>query len=104
MDQHPTTSTAEGGVTIALARPIQAHGEEVRQLTFRRVTAKDIRLLGLPFTFSKDGASAPDTAVIARYIVTLAGIPSSSVDQLEPLDFLAGMGAVMDFFGSAKAG
>lgn len=100
---HPNTA-APAGHPLALMRPIQAHGEELRQLAFRPLTTKDIRSLGMPFGFGKDGASMPDTAVIARYIVALAGIPSSSVDQLSPPDFLAAMGVVLDFFGSAKDG
>lgn len=102
MDQQHTPSVASHSLT--LQRPIQAHGEEVRQLTFRPLTTKDIRSLGMPFGFGKEGGSTPDTAVIARYVVALAGIPSSSVDHLSPPDFLAAMGVVLDFFGSAKDG
>lgn len=99
-----TLGNGAAGLPLALARPIQAHGEEVRHLTFRQLTTKDIRALGMPFGFGKDGASTPDTAVIGRYVVALAGIPSSSVDQLSPPDFMAAMGVVMDFFASAKDG
>lgn len=89
--------------TVTLTKPIQAHGEEVLTLTLRDLTAKDIRTLGYPFAFTSAGAT-PDAAVIARYAVQLAAIPSSSVDQLAPGDFMAVTEAVMGFFGSEKAG
>ena len=91
-------------VTIGLSKPIQAHDKEVSALTLRDLTAKDIRVLGFPFTITKDGAVAPDSAIIARYVVTLAAIPTSSVDQMAPADFMAVTEAVMGFFGTAKAG
>jgi hypothetical protein len=90
--------------TVTLTHPIQAHGEEVRSLTLRDPTGKDIRTLGYPFVITKDGETRPEAAVIAKYIVNLAAIPSSSVDQMSPLDTMAALEAVMSFFGTAKAG
>jgi hypothetical protein len=86
-------------VTLPLSAPIEAHGEPVKELTFRDPTAKDIRVMGFPFVVTKEADIVPDAAAIARYIVTLAGIPTSSVDRLAPRDFLAATMAVMGFFG-----
>lgn len=91
-------------VTLPLSRPIEAHGETLQQLEFRELTAKDIRTLGYPFVITSDAKTAPDSAVVGRYIVALANIPSSSVDKLSPLDFMAATGAVMGFFGTATGG
>lgn len=92
-------------VTVSLGRPIQAHGEEVHALEFREPTGKDIRRLGLPFTVVPDLAGGEDkpevnTGITARYISELAGIPTASVDQLAPKDWLTAMGAVLGFFGA----
>lgn len=86
---------------VSLTRAIQAHGDDnVRELTLREPTGKDLRTLGLPFTISATGQVNPDSAVIARHISALAGIPPSSVDQLSAADFMTCSIAVMGFFGT----
>ena len=91
-------------VTLPLGTPIEAHGETLKELSFRDLTAKDIRTIGYPFIITKDAETAPDAAAVARYIVALAAIPSSSVDRLSPMDFMAATGAVMGFFAAPTAG
>lgn len=86
--------------TITLTRPIQAHGEELRELTLREPTGKDLRTLGLPFTVSASGQVNPDSGALARHIGVLAGIPPSSVDQLSATDFMTCTVAVLGFFGA----
>lgn len=90
-------------VRVPLRRAIQAHGEEVRELVLREPTGKDLRTMGLPFGFSASGEVQIDAAATHRAIVVLAGVPSSSVDQLSAGDFMAAVGALMGFFGEAPA-
>ena len=87
---------------IPLLRPVEAHGETLRELALREPTGKDMRLMGLPFTITAAGQVQPDGAAIHRAIVLLAGIPPSTVDRLSAPDFMAATGAVLDFFGAAR--
>lgn len=90
--------------SFTLSTPIQAHDEELRALSFRDLTAKDIRTMGYPFTFTTKGEVQADAAIMTRYIVALANIPTSSVDQLAPFDFLQATQVIMGFFAPATAG
>jgi len=71
-----------------LSESIKAHGETVDHLDLREPTARDIRECGFIFESSKNAKFGFDAAVIAEYIERLAGIPSSSVDQLCAYDFM----------------
>lgn len=90
-------------ITVPLGTPIQAHGEELKALTLRKPTGKDIRLTGMPHRFNAEAEVVMDAAVISKYVVLLAGIPLSAVDSLEPDDWMAVMTGVMGFFQPAAA-
>ena len=92
---------------VALAKPIEAHGETLKALSFREPTGKDIREIGVPFTLIADpndpaGKSETkfDAPVIAKYIARLANVPPSAVDTLGAQDWLLAMAAVASFFGA----
>lgn len=87
---------------VSLRKPIQAHGEELAELTFREPTAEDIIACGYPLQMS-DGAATPIAGAVARYISRLAGVPASSVKALSASDFNACMQEVLVFFGDADA-
>lgn len=89
-------------VKVALSRPIQAHGEELRELTMREPTGKDLRIVGLPYTMKGEDISI-DADRIARMAVQLCAIPLSSVDQLSAVDFQAVVTAIMGFFQPVQA-
>lgn len=72
---------------IQLTRAIQAHDEELTQLTLKELTTSLVRLLGIPYRFDETGTPYPVAELTAKYISKLAGIPLSSVDQLSPVDF-----------------
>ncbi len=82
-------------ITVPLGTPIQAHGEEVKQLTIRPPTGRGIQRCG----FIADANGRVNTKVVGEYISELAGIPPASVNELEGEDFLAAMAAVCGFFG-----
>lgn len=91
---------------IKLSKPLEAHGEQVTELTLREPTTADVIDNGQPFlVIPTDDEPAIEirTKVIARYISLLAGIPLSSVKELSIGDFSKCQGMVMGFFGQAGA-
>lgn len=85
-------------VTITLAAPIKAHGEDVSTLTLRRPEGKDVRELGMPYKLMADESMIIQTDAVARYVSRLAAVPLSSVDQLDPVDFNTLAWTVAGFF------
>ena len=90
--------------TVKLSRPIQAHGEEVSEITLREPTADDVMQIGSPQLLvpSADGESAGveiRAKVIGQYITRLASIPPSSVKALPIVDFMQCQQVIMGFFG-----
>lgn len=77
-----------GEVQHSLAQPIKAHGETVSQLDLRRPTLAEIRKIGrMPYLVADaSGKVTPDMTVVPDYIAVCAGIPPSSVDQLDLSD------------------
>jgi hypothetical protein len=96
-------STPREPVNVPLEDPIQAHGEEMRSLTLRAPTGKDIRELGYPSTMLGNGDEMKiATDVVAKYVARLAGIPLPSVDALAAPDFNACITTVMGFFPPSR--
>jgi len=70
-----------------LAAPIQAHGEELTKLSYRRPTVAEVRKIkALPYKIDKNEDVSLDMDVVAKYIAVCASIPSTSVDQLDLSD------------------
>jgi hypothetical protein len=90
---------------IDLTKEIKVHGNDVTELELGRPTSKDVRELGYPFTAQPSATGEADMRLLpdigAKYIVRLCKIPMSSVDQLEPLDFLLIHTEICGFFGGA---
>ncbi len=94
------------GAVLVLSRAIKAHGEDVEQITLRAPVVKDMIEIGQPFLIiAGDGETAVrvQNKTIAQYIVRLAQIPMSSVEQMAPADFTKAQAMVMDFFGGGDA-
>lgn len=92
-------------IRVKLSKPIQAHGEEVREITLRPPLAKDVMEIGSPQLLlpGSDGASVAievRAKLIGQYIVRLAGIPLSSVQSMDLPDFMRCQGEIMGFFGN----
>lgn len=84
---------ASRAVTVDLVYPIQAHGDECRQLTIRPPTAGDLGQC--------DGMG--EIAMTLHLIHLCAGIPPSSVNQIDASD-LTSVGTVIGrFFGNGRA-
>lgn len=93
-----------GAVTLTLSAPIQAHKEELTVLTLRRPTPKECRDIGgLPYSLGDGHKPQPRLDVATQYIVLCAGIPMSSVDQLDLADFNQAVWAVIGFFMTSVA-
>lgn len=86
-------------VTYTLAAPIQAHGEEVKELTLRRPTVQECRAIkSLPYNIGESGYPLVDVEVAAKYIAVCAGIPASSVNQLGLPDLNSVAWLIVGFF------
>jgi len=87
-----------------LQAAIEAHGEPLTELTLRRPTVQEVRAIkALPYKIDKNEEASLDMDVAAKYIAVCAGIPSSSVNQLDLSDLNALSWAVAGFFMSAAS-
>jgi hypothetical protein len=90
---------------ITLTKPIQAHGKETSELSFREPNGGDIAACGFPFKFTvnEDGTQTimPEAAAITQLISRLGNIPLSSARTLSFTDWMSCMGEVFSFFGQS---
>ena len=95
-------------LTFKLSAPVQAHGEEVGELTLREPTGDDVIEIGYPYLIlMKDGAETGidiRARVIYSYISKLAGIPLGSAKQIKLSDVAKLQAIIMGFFGEDVAG
>lgn len=85
--------------THKLHTPIQAHGEELKELTLRRPTTLEARTIKvLPYTLAENNMPIAEVEAAAKYIAVCAGIPPSSVNQLELHDLNQLTWLVIGFF------
>jgi len=91
-----------GAVKLQVA--IEAHGEPLTELTLRRPTVQEVRAIkALPYRIDKNEEVSLDMDVTAKYIAVCAGIPPSSVNQLDLADLNALSWTVAGFFMSAAS-
>lgn len=89
---------------VKLQVAIEAHGEPVTELTMRRPTVQEVRAIkALPYKIDKNEEVSLDMDVAAKYIAVCAGIPPSSVNQLDLADLNALSWSVASFFMSAAS-
>jgi len=89
---------------VSLRVTIEAHGEPLNELTLRRPTVQEVRAIkALPYKIDKSEEVSLDMDVAAKYIAVCAGIPPSSVNQLDLADLNALSWAVASFFMSAAS-
>lgn len=84
-------------VSIPLRQPIKAHGGDLHALVLRRPTGRDIRTCGAPYKITQDSEIAVEAAAMHRMIAQLAGVPPSSIDQLDAADWDRASQAVLGF-------
>ena len=87
-----------------LAAPIQAHDEQVLELTLRRPTVAEVRAIkALPYKVDKNEDVSLDMEAAAKYIAICAGIPAPSVNQLDLSDFNSLAWEISGFFMTAAS-
>lgn len=88
--------------TYTLNAPIQAHGEQLTELTLRRPTIQEVRNIKmLPYVVGENDMPVAEVEVAAKYIAVCAGIPPGSVNQLDLSDLNRLVWMVIGFFLSA---
>lgn len=84
---------------IKLSKEIEAHGETLDELDVREPTPADVRAIkSLPYALDREENVHLRPDVVAQYIARLAGIPPSSVDQIDLVDFNSICWTVAGFF------
>ncbi|MBP9942413.1 MAG: phage tail assembly protein [Comamonas sp.] len=95
-----------GALTHTLAKPIKAHSEQVTELQLRRPTPAEAKKIGrMPYVITNlaTGAYSPDLSVVGDYISVCAGIPPSSVDQLDLSDLNQLAWQICSFFTTPES-
>lgn len=89
---------------IKLDQPIEAHGEQLTELTLRRPTVQEVRAIkAMPYKLDKNEDVSLDMDVVAKYIAVCAGIPPSSVNQLDLSDLNSLAWVVFSFFTTSAS-
>jgi len=89
---------------IKLAIPIKAHDEELTELNLRRPTVQEVRAIkSLPYKIDQNDEVSLDMDASAKYIAVCAGIPPTSVNQLDLSDLHTASWAIARFFMSAAS-
>ena len=90
--------------TLKLNVPLEAHGEVLQELALRRPTVQEVRAIkALPYRIEKSEEVSLDMDVAAKYIAVCAGIPPSSVNQMDLADLNTASWVVAGFFMSAAS-
>lgn len=74
---------------VSLSKPVKAHGNEIKELSFREPTAGDLR--GIQLAIGPGGLGFETDAII-DLAAKLADVPPSSLDKL-PIGDLIAIGA-----------
>lgn len=79
--------------------PIKAHGEELQVLDIRRPTTQEVRAIkALPYTLGDNSMPVVEPDIACKYLAVCAGIPQSSIEQLDLADLNALAWLVVGFF------
>jgi hypothetical protein len=91
---------ANGAITVKLQKAVQAHGESVKELTFRRPTGGDLMALpDWPITIDYNtGRVSPNPAMMGQMMGVLAGVPPSTIRMIEAQDWSTCAHKLMGFF------
>jgi hypothetical protein len=95
-DEEPRKNPKE--IVIELNTPVQAHGETIKKLTFRRPTGADLIAVGDDPIVFLGNRYKPNPSVMAEMMTILAAVPMSTIKQLESEDFVTCEWALVRFF------
>jgi Phage tail assembly chaperone proteins, E, or 41 or 14 len=87
-------------IVVKLQKPVQAHGEPVKELVFRRPTGGDLMALpDWPIMIDYNtGRISPNPAMMGQMMGVLAGVPPSTIKQIEAQDWSTCAHRLMGFF------
>jgi Phage tail assembly chaperone proteins, E, or 41 or 14 len=88
-------------ITIKLRKPVSAHGDMVKELTFREPTGADIMSLGDEYPITIDwttGIIKINPAPMGTIMSLLAAVPPSTIRMLKARDWSTCAHALMGFF------
>jgi hypothetical protein len=88
-------------IIIELGTPVQAHGDMVKKLTFRRPTGGDVMAMegGFPVNINwQTGQVTPNAPVMGQMMSVLATVPPSTIKALDAEDWSTCAHALMGFF------
>jgi Phage tail assembly chaperone proteins, E, or 41 or 14 len=88
-------------IVVNLTTPIQAHGETVKQMKFRRPTGGDIMAMGAGYPISinwQSGEITVNPPVMGEMMSLLAAVPPSSIKSMDAEDWATCAYALMRFF------
>jgi Phage tail assembly chaperone proteins, E, or 41 or 14 len=88
-------------ITIKLTTPVQAHGDMLKEITFRRPTGGDIMAMGDGYPIIIDwetGNVRPNPVVMGKMMSVLAAVPPSTIKAMDAEDWSTCAHALMGFF------
>jgi hypothetical protein len=88
-------------ITVDLQVPVQAFGETLKKLSFRRPTGADLMGLGDSFPIHinwQTGEVRPNPPAMGAIMSTLAKVPVSTIQSMDAEDFSTCAHALMGFF------
>lgn len=89
---------------LKLRKPIQAHGDPLKELTLRKPTVDELIAHGSPYVIVGTSGAKPDYRACAGLLSAVCAIPPSSVSQLDAADFNAAAMQLLGFTNGAAAG
>lgn len=103
--QESTTKKANGEsspLVVKLRKAVIANGDEVMELSFREPTAGDIERVGNPvnidFLSSEHPKATFDSKMMTQMMATLAGVPPSTIRQMNTRDWNTAAYSLASFF------
>ena len=97
----PPTQERPKEIVIKLTTPVQAHGDMLKELKFRRPTGGDIMALGDQYPIHIDWASGqvrPNPPAMGEMMSVLAAVPPSTIKALDAEVWSTCAHALMGFF------
>ena len=95
----PPARTKE--ISIDLEMPVQAYGDMLKKITFRRPTGGDIMAMGdgYPIVINwQTGQVTPHPKVMGEMMAVLASVPPSTIKSMDAQDWSTCAHALMGFF------
>ncbi|HEY2210275.1 MAG TPA: phage tail assembly protein [Bradyrhizobium sp.] len=91
----------EERIEYQLTEPINAYGEDVKVLKLRMPTGSDLIRVGNPVAFYPNADPVKiehDMPKMVQMIARLSGVPSSSVERMNPRDLIGVAWVLSPFF------